>query len=296
MTKRVGVVIVTFNSAVTIAKAIASIAAADEVGTIVVVDNASTDATLERIDRDRVVLLPQRENHGFGKASNIGAAQIAEPFIAFVNPDATASPDTFSRLTEAIEEAGPATFAVGPALLNDAGERERSARRFPTIANAFFNWRYRQVFASSRNRAMTEFLMLDRDLTSTFASDWVSGAFLLCRTQDFREVGGFDEDYFLYYEDIDLCRRARERGQSAKFIGTAVAHHSIGGSSKSVSMLAGWWRVRGFLEFYRKWLRRGLGSDLAFGFLLLAGMGLEILFRLRRRVEQRPRAGVSVDR
>jgi GT2 family glycosyltransferase len=279
----VAAVIVTFNSAATIADCIASLLASPAVSELMVVDNQSTDDTLERVarirdQRIRVIVMPQ--NVGFSRGVNRGVSATTAPLLAVVNPDAVSHADTIEKLREAV--ASGAYWAAGPSLINSRGMRERSARAFPTERNALLNWRYLQIAPHTRNRHVASFLMLDRDLHDTFACDWLSGAFLMLRRDVFDELGGFDPSYFLFYEDVDLFRRAKNRGHLCCYVGATSAEHAIGHSSNTIPIRSGLRRVGSFIRYYRTHVRRGIWSDLRLAFYMIAGIVfLEVLAPLR---------------
>src|SRR5262249_32617956 len=153
---------------------------------------------------------------GFGAAANIGATRATAPLLAFFNPDVSIRACTVETLIAALE-GDPAVWAVGPALLNGSGVPEYSARGFPSEWSTLLNRRYLRVFPGSRHPELVRFLMLDADHTAVFECDWLSGALFLLRRADFAALGGFDERFFMYYEDIDLFRR-RPPGRRVLFV------------------------------------------------------------------------------
>jgi GT2 family glycosyltransferase len=284
----IGVVIVTFNSAETIRSCVESALASNRVAHVVVVDNASSDDTVDHVPRldPRVEVVNTGANLGFGRAANLGAARLETEYLAFVNPDAVATPDVFDVLGKHFETHEERAWAAGPALLDDAGDREYSARGFPSIWSGLVNRRWLDHFPRSRNGELRRFLMLDADRNASFDAEWLSGAFIVVRRSVFEQLGGFDPAFFLYYEEIDLFRRARSLGYTARFVGEAVAHHSIGGSSRGISFRAAQWRVLSLRRYFLKHLRRGLGDSVVFWCATALGIALEApasLSRLARR-------------
>ena len=279
----VAAVIVTFNSAATIADCITSLLASPAVAEMMIVDNQSTDDTLERVarihdERIRVIVMPQ--NVGFARGVNRGVSETTAPLLAVVNPDSVTHIDTIEKLRDAVSSGD--YWAAGPALINSRGMRERSARAFPTERNALLNWRYLQIAPHTKNRHVASFLMLERDLHDTFACDWLSGAFLMLRRDVFDELGGFDPSYFLFYEDVDLFRRAKNRGHVCCYVGATSADHAIGHSSNTIPIRSGLRRVGSFIRYYRTHVRRGIWSDLRLAFYMIAGIVfLEVLAPLR---------------
>ncbi len=287
----VAAVIVTFNNAATIEACLRSLLASQAIAEIVVVDNRSADDTLARVarfDDARVRTIEMPENVGFSRGMNRGVAATSAPLLALVNPDAVSHDDTIETLRETILARG--CWAAGPALFNSRGLRERCARAFPTERNALLNWRYRQLLPRTKNRHVASFLMLDRNLHETFACDWLSGAFLLVRRDVFDALGGFDPAYFLYYEDVDLFRRARTLGHTCFYVGATTAAHAIGHSSNTIPIRAGFRRMASFIRYYRRHVRTGVLSDLRLACYMIAGIVLlEVLAPLRNQNSVRHR-------
>jgi N-acetylglucosaminyl-diphospho-decaprenol L-rhamnosyltransferase len=287
----VAAVIVTFNSAATIEACIQSLLASAAVAEVIVVDNRSSDDTLERVarlkrvarmDDARLRVIAMPENVGFSRGVNRGVAETVAPLLAVVNPDAVSHDGTIETLRAAL--ASGRYWAAGPALINSRGLRERCARAFPDERNALLNWRYLQAAPRTKSRTVASFLMLDRDLHDTFACDWLSGAFLLLRRDVFEVLHGFDPTYFLYYEDVDLFRRAKNLGHVCCYVGATSADHAIGHSSNTIPIRAGLRRVAGFIRYYRTHVRTGVLSDLRLAFYMIAGIVfLEVLAPLRNK-------------
>lgn len=287
----VAAVIVTFNSAATIDACVRSLLASPAVTELVIVDNQSADDTLARVEAihdPRIRVIRNEQNVGFSRGVNGGVAHTTAPLLAIVNPDAAAHEDTIEILRDAI--ASRQYWAAGPALINSRGRRERSARAFPNERNALLNWRYLHAAPRTNNRHVSSFLMLDRDLHDTFPCDWLSGAFLLVWRDVYDELGGFDPSYFLFYEDVDLFRRARNRGHICCFVGATSADHAIGHSSNTIPIRSGLRRVAGFIRYYRTHVRTSILSDVRLMFYLVAGIVfLEVLAPLRSRSSIRHR-------
>jgi GT2 family glycosyltransferase len=279
----VAAVVVTYGSRGSIDACLDSLLASSAVDEVIVVDNASTDGTLDAVrGRDRrVTAIALEKNVGFGAAANLGAARATAPLLCFMNPDASIRAGTLEVLVDVLERDAE-VWAVGPALLNDRGEREYSARGFPSAWSTLLNRRYLDIFPRSRRAELVRFLMLDHDRGTVFECDWLSGALFVLRRGDFAALGGFDERFFMYYEDADLFRR-RPAGRPVLFVGSALAVHGIGGSSRQVAVRAGAWRVRSSWRYYLKHVRRGLGTDARYLFATACGILLEMISVLRRR-------------
>jgi N-acetylglucosaminyl-diphospho-decaprenol L-rhamnosyltransferase len=181
------------------------------VRTIVVVDNGSRDGSAEALaaaDPD-ARFLPAGVNLGYGTAVNRGAALVTEPYVLILNPDVVLEPGSLKALVAALER-DPGLAVVGPQVEEPDGALYPSARRFPDLAvaagHAFLG------FVAPENRFSRAYKLLDWDHSRPGDVDWVSGACLLARRSAFEAVRGFDEAYFMYVEDVDLCWRLWRAG------------------------------------------------------------------------------------
>lgn len=236
---QVAAVIVNFNSGAELQEALASVAA-DLDGVeweAVVVDNASTDASERAAETagSRVRLLRNRDNVGFGRGVNQGVQATTAPVVLILNPDCRLAPGAVSALRTELGAYRECAL-VGPKVLDPDGSVQGSARGDPDMLTGVFGRRgaLRRLLpglrASSRNVVTDEAL---RSGKRSVVVDWVSGACMLVRRDAFAAVGGFDERYFLYWEDADLCRRLRAAGYHVRYVPAATAVHRVGQSSKS---------------------------------------------------------------
>lgn len=232
MTKPVTAIIVTYQSARTIGAALAAARRCHDAGLLelVVVDNASSDATREILAREagwaRVVLEPA--NHGFGRGCNIGFEHARSPYTILVNPDAVVEPDAL-RAMLAFMERCPRAGIVGPATL--VGESGRSDLLQPTGPYPTPWSAVRDALPLLRRRSSAVAIVPG---SAPMRTGWVCGAILMIRTELMRRLGGFDSRFFLYFEEVDLCRRAELAGYENWVLGTAVAQHVVGASSGAV--------------------------------------------------------------
>lgn len=245
---------------------------------VVVVDNSASVASLKA----RVAPFPFAEirelprNVGFSAGNNRGVEGASEDFLFFLNPDTRIFPGTLESLAQFLED-HPEAGAVGPMNVGPDGEIQFSCRSFPDIWTVLAN-RYSfltRLFPG--NPISGRYLQTDLDRTETQEVDWVSGAALMMRRRDFEELGGFDEDYFLYSEDVDLCYRIHQRGSKVYYHPAARIEHAIGGSSEGSRFRSLWERHRSMYTFYRKHYSRDIPLlDLMtlFGVLLRATLFL----------------------
>lgn len=225
----VSAVIVSYNVRDLLLKCIASLRA-DGVEHIVVVDNASADGSADaarRADPDVDVLALDR-NLGFGSAANRGVARTSTPYVAVLNPDLEIEPGATKALADVLDrDAG--VGIVAPRIETPDGELYPSARTFPDMVDAaghaflHFVWR--------ANPFSRRYKMLDWDHEAATDVDWVAGTHFVARRTAWDAVGGFDEDFFMYLEDVDLCWRVGHAGWRVRYEPQARVVHAIGRST-----------------------------------------------------------------
>lgn len=199
---------------------------------VVVVDYESDERTLAAaIPSDsRIVQLRRRDNRGFAAGVNLAAAASRAPFLLLLNPDAMLQEPVVREL-EAWLAAHPDVGAAGPRVLNEDGTVQPSARRFPDITTAlggrttWWTKTFPRNWISRRN-------LIAIDGTTPTDVDWVSGSCLMTRRDVFDRVGGFDEAFFLYWEDADYCRRLASAGFRSTFVPTVTVRHATGQSAE----------------------------------------------------------------
>lgn len=234
----IAVIVVNFNAGPHLRRCLRS-AAADLEGrdwSALVVDNASSDGsakTVEDLPRTRVIA--NAENRGFGAAINQAVRLTHARWLWLLNPDCVVEPGAFARL-EAVLHAHADCAIAAPQLLNADGSIQASARGEPSAATGLFG--RHGLFARLFPRAsMTRRNLQAEDLSAAGQTsavvDWVMGAAMLVRREAFDAAGGFDERYFLYWEDADLCRRLRDRGLTTRYVPGARVLHPGGVSAAS---------------------------------------------------------------
>jgi len=198
---------------------------------VVVVDNASTDGSTDGVkDIDPgVTLLANRKNRGYGRACNQGFELTDAPFVWFLNPDIVPDRQSLRKMLDAIGER-PEAGVMGPRLLNPDGSTYPSCRVVPKIGVAIGH----AVFGlfSDHNRFTRAYKLMDVSHNTEQEVDWVSGAAMLVRREAFQQVGGFDEGFFMYVEDLDLCSRIRQAGWKSVYYPEAHMVHHVAGSSR----------------------------------------------------------------
>ncbi len=227
---------------------------------VVLVDNASRDGTANLVARDYpwVRWLASTTNLGFAAGNNLAAKQAKGRHLLLLNPDALPAPGALARGV-ALMDANPQVGLGGGELLDVAGVPQPSARMFPTLRDELFTLSGLAArFPSSRFLARLDRRWADREAAAQV--DWIPGAFVFVPTKTFLTLGGFDEQFFMYYEEVDLCRRLHAMGLTVQYWPELKAMHIGGASAKTVtharlsragSQLESW-RMRSALLYYRK--------------------------------------------
>ena len=232
---------------------------------VVVVDNGSTDGTLELVHRDwpTVRALAAAGNVGFSRGSNLGIRASASDFVLLLNPDTDVPDGQLQVLVRALL-AHPDTAAVGPRLVDGDNRPELSFGPMVSPWGEFTQRRLVRAYQAGRAWAVTR---VARDTRQPGPRDWVSGACLLARRADLEAVGLLDERFFMYTEDVDLCAAFRARGRAVRFVPEATVRHLRGRSVAAAPAATERRRRQSQLAFYRKhhpawapllawWLRR----------------------------------------
>lgn len=233
--KCVSVVVVSYNSESTISACISSVfdTSIDLIESFIVVDNASSDRTCDVIRKNSngIQLIENKVNQGFGRACNSGADESNSEFILFLNPDATVDRDTILNLV-CFLDSRTAAGCCGPLIRNGKGVPDPACRRgFPTPLNALGKLFFLEKLFT-RSRGISGYSLPWLGFNREALVDCISGACILIRRSDFDRIGGFDEQFFLFGEDVDLCKRISLVGREVWFVPSARITH-IGGHSMS---------------------------------------------------------------
>jgi N-acetylglucosaminyl-diphospho-decaprenol L-rhamnosyltransferase len=230
----VDVVTVTYRSAETLLGSV-EVLAQEPAVRVIVVDNASDDSTRELLSTLPVEVIALAVNGGFAHGCNVGVAAGSAPYVLLLNPDARIDHDALQALVAELqrdERAG----AAAPRIVESDGTLQFSLRRFPrlrsTFAQAFFLHRLLP------DASWVDEVIRERDAYErAHAVEWVSGACLLVRRSVIEHVGGLDESFFHYSEDVDLCARIWAAGYDVRFVPSASASHEGGASAPRTGLL-----------------------------------------------------------
>jgi len=219
----------------------------------VVVDNDSHDGTLEALAAGfpEARVIANRENVGYARAVNQGLAATAAPFALVLNPDCVVRPGALRALLDHAA-ARPRAGLVGPRILNPDGSIEYSARSFPDHLTFLFNRYSLLTRLFPGNRFSRRYLLTDWDHASVREVGWISGACMLARRAAVEQVGGMDEAFFMFNEDVDWCRRMRPAGWTVTYEPAAVVVHHIGASRSRVAARVIWGRHLGMIHYFHK--------------------------------------------
>ncbi len=224
---RATAVIVTYQSRTSVEPALVAAREAHRLGMLdcIVLDNASTDATADFIAAEHpwATLIRSDRNHGFGCGCNIAFQHVRTPYLLLLNPDAVLNARGLRTLLQFMQQHPKAGIAA-PATLDEHGGRQCAGTlASPSALLRCLLGKHQHAYPKKRTIQPGE---------APFQTTWVCGAIMLIRSELFRKLGGFDERFFLYFEETDLCRRAEAIGAEIWAVGSAVATHSGSASAK----------------------------------------------------------------
>ncbi len=270
----VSVIIVNWNTRDMVLRLLASLSTPNQESghkvELIVVDNNSSDGSVEAILREfpDVKVIAQDENLGFPGGVNPGVRVATQPLVLLLNSDAwtsRASIEEAARYMDALPQVG----ILGPRIVGPEGRPQLSAWRDPSLA-----WMALETVGLSKLKAFNFEFYRERSFTEPEEVDCVSGCVMMIRRDLMNELGGFDEDYFMYFEETDFCVRARRRGTQVHHAPIGEFVHEAGGTSKSV-------RLRTFLDFRRSQIlfhrkHNGAATAIAARGLLALGSALRV--------------------
>jgi GT2 family glycosyltransferase len=231
------VVVVSFNTRDVLARCLHSVTAASPFETVVV-DNGSSDgsADLVRARFPAVRLIMNGENLGYGGAANKGIAECSAPGVLLLNSDTLIAPNALDVLGAYLAER-PRVAVLGPRLVKPDGSLQRSAFSYPSVADTLLGETGMHLILR-RVPLLRERLYRTWSHTAARRAPWVVGAALAMRRDAFQRVGGFDEAYFMYWEEVDLCQRLEREGFETHFAPvTTVVHVGEASTGRSIASM-----------------------------------------------------------
>jgi hypothetical protein len=218
---------------------------------VVVVDSYSGDGTVEMV-RERylwVRLLPQASNIGFTRGNNLGLRAAQGRYLMLLNPDTEVVGDALPCMVRYLDE-HPRVGVVGPHTFNSDGSTQSTCRRFPTFVTALFESTWLQPFAP--RPVLTHYYARDIGDDETAEVDWVQGSALMMRRKVYAQVGSLDEQYVMFSEEMDWCKRVRNAGFRVVYLGDARIVHHGSKSTEQVSAMSHIYFQSSKIRYFRK--------------------------------------------
>ncbi len=245
----ISIIIVNYNGIAYTRDAVLSVFRHSQNSEVIVVDNCSTDDSVEALRNEfsSLTVLSLNENRGFGYGCNRGAEAAKGKYLFFLNNDTLLSEDTPAVLASFLEK-NPTVAACGPKLLNGDGTFQLSFGLDPSIVNEWIVRRWQYPRKRARGAIMSS---LERRYAYAKV-DWVTAAALMMRKAVFQQLNGFDESFFMYFEDVDLCKRIRDMNFSVMYVNMSSLTHLRGQSAKDGSSAINLEYRRSQIYYYRK--------------------------------------------
>lgn len=255
----VSVIVVNHNGGELLLECVA--VATEQAQEVIVVDNLSTDSSMERLaslfaEQPRVKLIYSPRNMGFAAGCNVGIESATQDRLLFINPDSMLGPNSLHRLNQVLE-GDSSVGMVGGLLTNLDGTEQGGGRRaVPTPWRSFV-----RAFGLNKLSGLWPDIFFDFHLhkqplpVEPIEVEAISGALMLISRAALRDVGPWDEAYFLHCEDLDWCMRFRQKGWRILFVPDAPVVHYQGYSSRARPLFVEWHKHKGMVRFYRKFFR-----------------------------------------
>lgn len=255
----VSIVIVNYNAGPLLTRCVH--AALEQALEVIVVDNASTDSSMEKLMacfhlESRLRLMAAGKNSGFAAGCNIGLDASTQPYILFLNPDCILGDNSLQRMVQVMESDPPIGMTGGYLMNPDGSEQSGGRRAIPTPWRAFVRASGLYHLGKYWPQLFFDFHLHKQPLPQTPVEvEAVSGALMLVRREAIKDVGLWDENYFLHCEDLDWCMRFKQKNWKIVFVPDAPAIHFKGTCSRTRPFFVAWHKHKGMLRFYRKFFR-----------------------------------------
>ncbi len=244
---------------------------------VIVIDNNSKDTSVQMIKREfpQVVLIENTENVGFGKANNQGMKKAKGEFILLLNSDTIVLDHAIEKLV-AYLDTHPDVMMVGPKLLNGDGTFQHACRRnLPNPKNAFFHlFGFVKMFKQSKHVTSYKRFSDNPDITEPVEA--ISGAAMMFRKEVFETIGGFDEKFFFYGEDLDLCKRIHNKNWKIMYVHNAKIIHFGGSSSNKRKQSA----LMNFYDSMWIYYKKHFKYNFLFDFIIFVGIKIKMCIAL----------------
>jgi len=276
MRNELGIIIVHYNQRQLLLRCLRALRAATkpERTIVTVIDNASSPPLDDKMEQQlqeafgagELRVIRNKKNIGFGAACNQGFRSMESEYYCILNPDVEVGQHTLTELLRHQQEQ-KGVGIVGPRLVYPDGTVQDSYRRFPRLVDQIIKRTPLRTLRLLRPRVRA-YLMWDKDKDRTESVDWIVGACWMVRNEALRQTGTFDERFFLFYEDVDLCRRMREKGWKVVYHPAAQALHrherlSAGGFLSIFTKKTLRIHLISALKYFWKWRRgeNGIGNE-----------------------------------
>ncbi|RYZ30108.1 MAG: glycosyltransferase family 2 protein [Chitinophagaceae bacterium] len=256
------IVIVTYNSEKHILKCVDSILREvnDISFEIVVVDNNSTDSTKEiLIKKPKVKLIANKQNVGFARANNQGIEEARGEFVMILNPDIVLTKESKLKNLMTFVEENPSTGIVSARLFYEDGNVQESARQFPSVFTFFIRGFKLEKYFNKAGFYQKNNVYKYLACSDPVRVDWVIGAFMFTKKKILEQVGSFDDNFFMYYEDADLCDRIQKKGYEIIYYPEVSAVHAY--CRESAKPLISKLKLIHLHSFFRFYLKKHLKSN-----------------------------------
>lgn len=257
MSAVISTIIVNYNAGELLRSCVDSLLSCPLVIEIIVVDNASTDGSLDALlGLPGVQIIKNKTNRGFAAACNSGARVASAPFLLFLNPDCSFKPGTLAGLVDAMGIDERAGMASGVLVNLDGTEQAGGRRAIPTPWRSLVRALGLARFSDRWPRLFFDFYLHKQPLPDhPIEVEAISGACMLVSREAMQDVGEWDEGYFLHCEDLDWCMRFRQKGWKILFVPSVQISHMQGVCGKSRPVFVEWHKHKGMMRFYRKFFR-----------------------------------------
>ncbi len=242
---------------------------------IIIIDNASDDGSVDFIKEKfpYVKLNANQNNLGFGKANNIGLKEVRGKYILLINPDTIVAEDTFEKMIRFFEN-NPDAGLAGCKILNPDGTLQLACRRsFPGPWTSFTKVTGLSTFFN-KSKIFARYNLTYLDENQTYEVDAISGSFMMMRRKVYDKVGGFDEQFFMYGEDLDFCYRVQKAGFKVYYVHSTQIIHYKGESTKRSSLD----ETKVFYSAMHLFVKKHLSSSLLVSLILRSAIAVRSVF------------------
>ena len=244
----ISVIIVSYNSTELLAECVLRVLESTVGVQLIVSDNGSTDGSLAAIEDialndNRVNVIRNGINHGFAVGNNLVLPLAVGAYVLFLNPDCLVEPTTLARVKEVLES-NPCAAMAGCLIKNPDGTVEAASQRLiPTPGRLLYEW----LLGAPKSS-----FSMPPDVPEIRPVEAISGAFMLVRRDVLDQIGGFDPNYFMHWEDLDLCLRVKREGYEILFVPDVEVVHVKGQSSRRQPIRVDWYKHLGMVRFLHK--------------------------------------------